>query len=235
MGMDTWPLDYSNPVELNRYVYAAGNPATYVDPSGYSIFGYTKNAWNSAVNIGKAAIGHARYDFIGGALSGAAGYLGGVVALSLLEDHLSDDIDFGESFADNFDGTDLVLNMLAGGFVGVINKMNLLEAQELLNERISKEIVDFDLQTKSLEVGLYWFLGVGTSSSLLSLADVSESAFLEVLSDVVLSTLGGSTVGLTNSWSTRDVKLGKIGLSVEVMIGIAVNTVVLGTDKLFAY
>ena len=60
MGMDTWPLDYDYPVELNRYVYAAGNPATYVDPSGYSIFGYAKNAWNSAVNIGKAAIGHAR-------------------------------------------------------------------------------------------------------------------------------------------------------------------------------
>jgi hypothetical protein len=37
MSMDTWPLDYDYPVELNRYVYAAGNPVTYSDPSGYSI------------------------------------------------------------------------------------------------------------------------------------------------------------------------------------------------------
>ena len=35
MGMDTWPLDYDYPVELNRYVYAAANPVTYSDPSGY--------------------------------------------------------------------------------------------------------------------------------------------------------------------------------------------------------
>ena len=37
MGMDTWPLDHTNPVELNRYVYAAGNPVTYGDPSGFTI------------------------------------------------------------------------------------------------------------------------------------------------------------------------------------------------------
>jgi RHS repeat-associated protein len=39
MGMDTWPLDYSNPVELNRYVYAAGNPVMFSDPSGYNAYG----------------------------------------------------------------------------------------------------------------------------------------------------------------------------------------------------
>ena len=35
LSRDTWPLDYQNPVELNRYVYAAANPATWSDPSGY--------------------------------------------------------------------------------------------------------------------------------------------------------------------------------------------------------
>jgi len=25
MSRDTWPLNYNNPVELNRYVYAAAN------------------------------------------------------------------------------------------------------------------------------------------------------------------------------------------------------------------
>ena len=37
MGMDTWPLDYDYPVELNRYVYAAANPVTWSDPSGLFI------------------------------------------------------------------------------------------------------------------------------------------------------------------------------------------------------
>jgi RHS repeat-associated protein len=32
---DTWAYNYQNPVELNRYVYAQGNPVRYTDPSGY--------------------------------------------------------------------------------------------------------------------------------------------------------------------------------------------------------
>jgi RHS repeat-associated protein len=39
LSMDTWPLDHANPVELNRYVYAAGNPVMFSDPSGYTITG----------------------------------------------------------------------------------------------------------------------------------------------------------------------------------------------------
>ena len=34
LSRDTWPLDTWNPVELNRYVYAAGNPVTWGDPTG---------------------------------------------------------------------------------------------------------------------------------------------------------------------------------------------------------
>ena len=37
LSVDTWAYDYQNPVELNRYVYTANNPATYVDPSGQFI------------------------------------------------------------------------------------------------------------------------------------------------------------------------------------------------------
>jgi RHS repeat-associated protein len=39
LSRDTWAYDYQNPVELNRYVYVANNPATWTDPSGYSAFG----------------------------------------------------------------------------------------------------------------------------------------------------------------------------------------------------
>jgi RHS repeat-associated protein len=37
MSRDTWAYNYGNPVELNRYVYAAGNPVRYTDPSGYTM------------------------------------------------------------------------------------------------------------------------------------------------------------------------------------------------------
>jgi len=38
---DMWAYDFQNPMEFNRYVYAAGNPVNLVDPSGYdSIFTY---------------------------------------------------------------------------------------------------------------------------------------------------------------------------------------------------
>ena len=39
LSRDTWPYDYQNPVELNRYVYTANNPATWSDPSGNSLVG----------------------------------------------------------------------------------------------------------------------------------------------------------------------------------------------------
>ena len=34
LGQDIYPIDYQNPVELNRYVYTANNPINLVDPSG---------------------------------------------------------------------------------------------------------------------------------------------------------------------------------------------------------
>ncbi len=37
LSRDSWPLDLSNPIEINRYVYAANNPVMYLDPSGYNI------------------------------------------------------------------------------------------------------------------------------------------------------------------------------------------------------
>ena len=35
LSRDTWALDTWNPVEVNRYGYAAGNPVNWGDPSGH--------------------------------------------------------------------------------------------------------------------------------------------------------------------------------------------------------
>ncbi|NJL54749.1 hypothetical protein HC928_05815 [bacterium] len=35
MTRDTYPIDFQNPVELNRYGYTANNPVNWTDPSGY--------------------------------------------------------------------------------------------------------------------------------------------------------------------------------------------------------
>jgi RHS repeat-associated protein len=40
LSRDTYPINHQNPVELNRYVYAAGNPVRYSDPSGLESEGY---------------------------------------------------------------------------------------------------------------------------------------------------------------------------------------------------
>ncbi|MFN8531666.1 MAG: RHS repeat-associated core domain-containing protein [Anaerolineae bacterium] len=58
LSRDTWPIDYANPAELNRYVYAAGNPVRWSDPSGRStFFEYTlKTAQSIAADITNESI-----------------------------------------------------------------------------------------------------------------------------------------------------------------------------------
>jgi RHS repeat-associated protein len=53
LSRDTYPLNHQNPMELNRYVYAAGNPVRWSDPSG--LISYALNL--SAVMRSKVTIG----------------------------------------------------------------------------------------------------------------------------------------------------------------------------------
>jgi RHS repeat-associated protein len=39
LSQDTYPVNFNNPVELNRYVYAANNPTNLTDPTGHTAYG----------------------------------------------------------------------------------------------------------------------------------------------------------------------------------------------------
>jgi len=42
LSRDSYPYDYQNPIELNRYGYTAGNPINAYDPTGYSLLSFAK-------------------------------------------------------------------------------------------------------------------------------------------------------------------------------------------------
>jgi RHS repeat-associated protein len=65
LSRDTWAIDRQNPMELNRYVYAAGNPVRWADPSGQSIalndYGSSlsnsiRQSFGILVQVGRAAL-----------------------------------------------------------------------------------------------------------------------------------------------------------------------------------
>ncbi len=75
LSQDTYPYNFNNPVELNRYVYTANNPVNLVDPSGHqAMVGYGlstlfKAIKNTAiiitVGVGIAVVISAVYRLIG--------------------------------------------------------------------------------------------------------------------------------------------------------------------------
>jgi RHS repeat-associated protein len=78
LSRDTYPINHQNPMELNRYVYAAGNPVRYSDPSGHNLFeqiklnnitGVFQSAWARPLvrSVAESAVG-AGFGYFGGSL-----------------------------------------------------------------------------------------------------------------------------------------------------------------------
>ncbi|HEU0291250.1 MAG TPA: RHS repeat-associated core domain-containing protein, partial [Anaerolineales bacterium] len=63
LSQDTYPYNFGNPIELNRYVYTANDPINAMDPSGHLLIEYVTNAIEGAAR-GAAA------GFVGGGIYG---------------------------------------------------------------------------------------------------------------------------------------------------------------------
>jgi|GEM_PF-4901520 len=109
ISMDTWGGNYTNPITLNKYLYAYSDPASFVDPSGYvgiasmmqtagiigtlttlaniGVTGYTMHSAGSSQGQGGASANRPNAVVISGGYSfgsrGAMGEFGGDVVVDL--------------------------------------------------------------------------------------------------------------------------------------------------------
>ena len=257
LSRDTWPLDYQNPVELNRYVYTAANPIMYADPSGYFLVGYAKQVFNSVVRVGRSLV-VARGQFAVGALSGTGGYLAGVLFVSAI-----DSLSTGEPIGGLFKGLlslhDLAANAILGGFAGVASfnaREDLLQRVRDTNILTREDI--FKLRQEIFTIAAVLTFEVNAILALFGgqKDDLGED-IVEYITDVTIGVISAVAFGTVNvagnqilidkdnfgavftrvADSFDDIpgitdKGSFFGIAPEIFAGSAVNTVITFADRL---
>lgn len=129
LSRDAAAYNFRNPVELNRYGYAASNPVMYSDPSGYNADSYAR------INnyIGQTYTFQFKkfaFSVFEGAAAGVMGYLFGTLAYTVWNEIDTLDYVRGErvnlqhiwdKFQSLITAEDIFLNFLFGGFLGGVN------------------------------------------------------------------------------------------------------------------
>lgn len=114
MSRDTWAYDYGNPIELNRYVYTANNPATFVDPSGY---GFVQDAGNYLSRLNQSKyVRHFVVPFMEGFFAGVVGYTVGIIGFELFRALWND-----EPYQHTWNPIEAWMAGFWGGALGVFN------------------------------------------------------------------------------------------------------------------
>ena len=85
LSRDTWAYDYQNPVELNRYVYTANNPATWSDPSGYMYVATLSPSASATGTPGGPGWGRMFSAGLGAGLGAAIGYIGSNMMFNIMD------------------------------------------------------------------------------------------------------------------------------------------------------
>ncbi|MCU0498804.1 MAG: hypothetical protein MUF87_15745 [Anaerolineae bacterium] len=202
LSRDVWPYNFENPVELNRYVYAMGNPVNYSDPSGYtSEYGSIQS---SSAKMSKAVqnfLGRAE-DVILGMLAGGLGYYSGF-AFGKFTRHIMD-YSYEEALSKVRQdmGTkdfqfNLVLNSVVGGLVAWANgflghygfKRDLLSSMGLHQIVTTTQITTFG---GIAGIIFSWFVGDSQQA-------YAQSS-LEILSDLAVTVIGAVVSGIATGY-----------------------------------
>jgi RHS repeat-associated protein len=205
LSMDDYPYNFQNPMELNRYVYAAGNGLRWSDPSGMQSTG-EYGLLNQIVSVAKFGLQNYKSEFIKGAIGGVLGYLGGKFVLTGIETALTIVMFRLTSPSDIAKAADvvrmrrwgstaeLIANTLFNGFVGGVSGVISAYTKELFptfiasNSRFSMTLIN--LTSSSLLTG-----GFESFTSYLALLDdggrgyIKRNRIPELMSDLAITTV----------------------------------------------
>jgi RHS repeat-associated protein len=158
LTQDTYPYNFQNPVEINRYVYGINNPVRYMDASGMVAEYGAINA-NSGRST-QTTVGWYSREFLSGFMGGMAGWLLGKTIVNVIG---------GENFFSG-DLTTNVANMLDFIIAGVSG--GTLEVANF-NIKFSYSIQ----KVKQKEYLLRFLLGTGIATKYSAISALKDSFF----------------------------------------------------------